>query len=124
MYYTCSFLLLLSYLYIYNTLKHYMAFLNMSDDDQSQGAKYTPQVINNWESLPNAKTQLLRGIYALILSLSVIITLFILNTKITLLSVFIFGSFYYFVISVFRKEIKLNRYLIIINFQRLCFLIF
>ena len=36
----------------------------MSDDDQSQGAKYTPQVINNWESLPNAKTQLLRGIYA------------------------------------------------------------
>ena len=36
----------------------------MSNDEQSHGAKYTPQVINNWESLPNAKTQLLRGIYA------------------------------------------------------------
>mgnify|MGYP001261561626 FL=1 len=36
----------------------------MSDNDKSHDTKYTPSVINNWESLPNAKTQLLRGIYA------------------------------------------------------------
>ena len=36
----------------------------MTEDDKSHDTKYIPSVINNWESLPNAKTQLLRGIYA------------------------------------------------------------
>ena len=36
----------------------------MTEDDKSHDTKYIPSVINNWESLPNAKNQLLRGIYA------------------------------------------------------------
>ena len=36
----------------------------MSDDKQSHDKKYILTEINNWEALPNAKTKLLRGIYA------------------------------------------------------------